>query len=167
MASLSAVNPHTGLSESLLGTGMGTDLQGALVDSVAQKLLHMNSTADANRSPTLTFFGNPNFFFLSTGSPTPSVFTGDSWNHVDIQPEIGRTFIGIAGPGVRHLGVTNSFFSDHVDVRPTLVFLSGLQDDYPHDGRVLLEAINFSARPNSLHAHSDTLLQLGQIHRLQ
>jgi hypothetical protein len=39
MASLSANNPHTGLSESLLGTGMGPDLQGALVDEAGQKLL--------------------------------------------------------------------------------------------------------------------------------
>lgn len=133
MASLTAVNPHTGFTESLLGTGMGPDLQGAMVDSVGQKLLHMNTTADTNRSPTFTFFGNPNFFFQSSGSTTPSVFTGDSWNHGDIQPEIGRTFIGIVGPGVRKLGVTKSFFTDHVDVRPTLLFLSGLEDDYQDD----------------------------------
>jgi hypothetical protein len=157
MASLSAVNPHTGLSESLLGTGMGPDLQGALVDSAAQKLLHMNTTADTNRSATFTFFGNPNFFFLSSGSTTPSVFTGDSWNHGDIQPEIGRTFIGIAGPGVRNLRVTSSFFSDHVDVRPTLLFLSGLKDDYQHDGRVILETIDPSALPELL--QSKTLLR--------
>jgi hypothetical protein len=133
MASLTAVNPHGGFTESLLGTGMGPDLQGAMVDSVGQKLLHMNTTADTNRSPTFTFFGNPNFFFQSSGSTTPSVFTGDSWNHGDIQPEIGRTFIGIVGPGVRKLGVTKSFFTDHVDVRPTLLFLSGLEDDYQDD----------------------------------
>jgi hypothetical protein len=99
MASLSANNPHTGLSESLLGTGMGPELQGAMVDEAAQKLLHMDTTADPARSPTFTFFGNPNFFFESFGSLRPTVFTGDSWNHGDIQPEIGRTFIGIVGPG--------------------------------------------------------------------
>jgi hypothetical protein len=36
MASLSANNPHTGLSENLLGTGMGPDLQGAMVDEAGQ-----------------------------------------------------------------------------------------------------------------------------------
>ena len=36
MASQSVVNPHTGLAESLLGTGLGPDLQGAIVDQVAK-----------------------------------------------------------------------------------------------------------------------------------
>src|SRR5439155_13843481 len=42
MAGLTALNPHTGLNESLLGTGLGPNLQGALVDRVGQKLLHMS-----------------------------------------------------------------------------------------------------------------------------
>jgi hypothetical protein len=128
-------------------------------------LLHMNTIADTSRSPTFTFFGNPNFFFQSSGSTTPTVFTGDSWNHGDIQPEIGRTFIGIVGPSVRNLGVTHSFFSDHVDVRPTILFLSGLQDDYQHDGRVILETIDGSILPSSLHANFQTLLRLGQVYK--
>jgi hypothetical protein len=165
MASLSAINPHTGLSESLLGMSLGPDLQGAMLDAAGQKLLHLNSNADPNRSPTFTFFGNPNFFFQATGSTTPPVSTSDAWNHGDLQPEIGRTFIGIAGPGVRNLGVSSSFFSDHVDVRPTLLFLSGLQDDYLHDGRVILETIDRSALPESVRAHSATLLQLGQVYK--
>ncbi len=76
MAGLSAVNPHTGLSESLLGTGLGPDLQGAIVDPAAMQLLHMNTVADPNREPTFTFFGNPNFFFETVGSTTPVVGTG-------------------------------------------------------------------------------------------
>jgi hypothetical protein len=167
MAGLSAVNPHTGLNESLLGTGLGPQLQGALVDPAGQRLLHMHSPADPARTPTFTFFGNPNFYFVSSGSTSPVVFTGDSWNHGDIQPEIGRTFIGIVGPGVKHLGVTepNDFFTDHVDVRPTLLSLLGLVDDYHHDGRVILELLDRDILPRSLHAHSDTLLDLGQIYK--
>jgi hypothetical protein len=173
MAGLSATNPHTGMSESLIGTGLGASLQGALVDPVAQKLLHMDTQADQNgmgvslREPTFTFFGNPNFFFESSGSTAPVVFTGDSWNHGDIQPEIARTFIGIAGPGVRNLGVTqpSDFFTDHVDLRPTMVFLTGLTDDYQHDGRAILELLDPNILPSTLHAHSDTLLQLGQIYK--
>jgi hypothetical protein len=164
MASLSAVNPHTGLSESLLGTGMGPDLQGAMVDSAGQKLLHMNTTADPARSPTFTFFGNPNFFFESFGSLRPSVFTGDSWNHGDIQPEIARTFIGMVGPGLSNLGITQpqNFFSDLVDVRPTLMTLTGLTDDYAHDGRTIVEMPNPSVLPVSLGNHRATALRLGQ-----
>jgi hypothetical protein len=167
MAGLSAVNPHTGLSESLLGTGLGSDLQGAIVDPVAMKLLHMNTVADPNREPTFTFFGNPNFFFETSGSTTPVVGTGFAWNHGDIQPEIARTFIGIVGPGVKNLGVTepSDFFTDHVDVRPTMMFLTGLTDDYQHDGRVILELLDPKILPSSLHAHSDALRDLGQIYK--
>ena len=169
MAGLSAVNPHTGLNESLLGTDLGPELQGAIVDPMAMKLLHMNTVADPNREPTFTFFGNPNFFFVTSGSTSPTVGSnvgsGFAWNHGDIQPEIARTFIGIVGPGVKKLGVTqpSDFFTDHVDVRPTMMFLAGLTDDYQHDGRVILELLDPNILPGSLHAHSDTLLQLGQV----
>jgi len=165
MAGLSFVNPLTGLNESLLGTGLGPELQGALVDQVGQKLLHMSSSLDPARDPTFTFFGNPDFFF-NTFIPN-GVDSGFAWNHGDIQPEIGRTFIAIAGPGVRNLGVTqpSDFFTDHVDVRPTLMYLSGLTDDYQHDGRVILELLDPQFLPSSLHAHSDTLLRLGQVYK--
>jgi len=170
MANASVVNPHTGLPESLIGNGLGADLQGALVDPAAQKLIHMNTVADPNREPTFTLFGNPNFFFeTSTTNPSAaaSVGTGFAWNHGDIQPEIARTFIGIVGPGVKNLGVTqpSDFFTDHVDVRPTMMFLTGLKDDYEHDGRVILELMDNNILPKSLNGHSDTLLGLGQIYK--
>lgn len=167
MAGLSVVNPHTGLSESLLGTGLGPELQGAIVDPVAQHLIHMNAPSDPAREPTFTFFGNPNFFF-ETGFPAvPTVGTGFAWNHGDIQPEIARTFIGIVGPGVKNLGVTqpSDFFTDHVDVRPTMMLLTGLQDDYQHDGRVILEVLDEKALPKSLKAHAEALLRLGQVYK--
>jgi hypothetical protein len=166
IAGLSAVNPHTGLSESLLGNGLGPQLQGALVDQAGQKLVHMSSSWDPARDPTFTFFGNPNFFFQS-GSTTPSVGTGFAWNHGDIQPEIARTFIGIVGPGVKNLSVTepHEFFTDHVDLRPTMMLLLGLQDAYQHDGRAILELLDPSVLPKSLHAHSETVLQLGQVYK--
>lgn len=79
--------------------------------------------------------------------------------------EIGRTFLGIVGLGVRNLGVTSphDFFTDPVGLRPTLILLAGLKDDYTTDGRAILELIDPSALPNSLHAHSETLRELGQV----
>jgi hypothetical protein len=169
MAGLSVVNPHTGLSESLLGTGEGPELQGALVDQVGQKLLHMSSSVDPNRDPTFTFFASPNYFLAPIkGSPTtPVVGPSFAWNHGDIQPEIARTYIAMAGPGVRNLGITQptDFFTDHTDLRPTMMYLLGLQDDYPHDGRVIVEMIDPNVLPGSVHAHSETLLRLGQIYK--
>jgi hypothetical protein len=167
MASLNTVNPQTGLAESLLGTGLGASLQGAIVDKVGQKLLHMSSASDPNRDPTFTFFGDPNFFFSTTGSLSPIVGTGFAWNHGDIQPEIARTFIGMVGPGVRPVGVTQptDFFTDHTDVRPTMMYLLGLNDDYQHDGRVILEMLDPNTLSGTLHAHSNTLLEVGQIYK--
>ena len=166
-AGLEAVNPHTGQNESLLGTGLGRELQGAIVDPVGQKLLHMNAPADPARTPTFTFFGNPNFFFNTSPFIPNGVDPGFAWNHGGIQAEIGRTFFGIVGPGVRNLGVTSphDFFTDHVDLRPTLMLLTGLKDDYTSDGRAILELIDSSALPNSLRAPSETLRELGQVYK--
>jgi hypothetical protein len=138
-----------------------------MVDPVGQKLIHVNSEADRRRNPTFTFFGNPNFYFDSSGPASPVVYAPEAWNHGDIQPEIARTFIGIAGPGVRHLGVTqpSDFFTDHVDLRPTMLFLTGLTDDYQVDGRVILELVSPSVLPGRLRAHSVTLKELGQLYK--
>jgi hypothetical protein len=167
LAGISTTNPQTGLNESILGTGLGASLQGSIVDRTAQKLLHMSSTVDPNRDPTFTFFGDPNFFFETTGNPNPIVGTGFAWNHGDIQPEIARTFIAMAGPGVRPIGITqpSDFFSDHADLRPTMMYLLGLKDDYQHDGRVILEMVDPNVLPSSVHAHAETLLRLGQIYK--
>jgi hypothetical protein len=112
-------------------------------------MLHMVVASDPLRTPTLTMFGDPDYFFLPTFSTTPTVGAGFAWNHGDIQPEIARTFIGIVGPGVQNLGVTSAFFTDHVDVRPTIMSLVGLTDDYEHDGRVITEMLETKATPQA------------------
>ena len=43
--------------------------------------------------------------------------------------------------------------------------LLGLQDDYVHDGRVIVEAIDKSVLPSSLKAHNSTLLDLGAAYK--
>ena len=156
MAGLTAVNPITGNTDKLMA---------AMADPVEEKLLHM-VTADSARTPTFTFFGDPDYFFEEARgvSATPTEGAGFAWNHGDIQPEIARTFIGIVGPGVQNLGVTQptAFFTDHVDVRPTIMELTGLTDAYAHDGRVIAEVLKTSALPGALRAHRATALRLGQ-----
>ena len=106
----------------------------------------------------------PDYFFQNSGPATPVEGAGFAWNHGDIQPEIARTFIGIVGPGVQRLGVTKptDFFTDHVDVRPTIMELTGLTDDYSHDGRVIVETLKTSALPSAIRSHRATALRLGQ-----
>jgi len=155
MAGLTEVNPITGKTDKLLA---------AMADPVEEKLLHMVTVADSARTPTFTFFGDPNYFFQNSGPATPVEGAGFAWNHGDIQPEIARTFIGIVGPGVQNLGVKKptDFFTDHVDVRPTIMELTGLTDDYSHDGRVIAEVLKPSALPGALQSHRTTALRLGQ-----
>jgi len=66
---------------------------------------------------------------------------------------------------VQQLGATTAFFSDHVDVRPTLMFLVGLTDDYTHDGRVLSEIVNGSILPKGIHDNRKLAEALGQAYK--
>ena len=129
--------------------GANVPLMQRMADPAEMALLHM-VTADPARTPTLTFFGNDDFFIFATGSPTPCTSLascsneqpGFNWNHGDFQQDITRTWLGMVGPHVRTLGRTGEVFSDHADTRPTLLSLTGLKDDYSHEGRVLAEVLD-------------------------
>jgi hypothetical protein len=147
----------------------------ALADQAEQTLLHM-ITADPNRTPNFILFGNPDYFLSATGSTAPCTPTTDAascfvegagfaWNHGDFQPQITNTWLGIVGPGVRGLGTFGEVFSDHTDIRPTILSLVGLKDDYAHDGRVLFEALADHAIPRALRAHQDTLSDLADAYK--
>jgi hypothetical protein len=94
-----------------------------------------------------------------------SINNGFSWDHGYYAPEIVNTWLGLVGPGVAHKGVdgftadqgpnsadgANSdpdlateignpgTWADMTDIRPTMLALVGLKDDYIGDGRVLTE----------------------------
>jgi len=155
---LTAVNPLTNNLDQLTV---------ALADPVEMGLLHM-ITADPARTPNFTMFGAPDYFFLACdacGSATPTEDPTNAWNHGGIQPEIGQLWLGMVGPGVRQAGGAGIQFSDHTDVRPTVLALTGLQDDYGTDGRVLFEALDPSALRQAISDHSDTLLGLGRLYK--
>ena len=99
----------------------------------------------------------------SCGS-NPCVDYHFAWSHGDIQDVIGTTWVGFVGPGVASNGVDNSTWTDHTNVRPTMLSLLGLTDDYVHDGRVLIEALTTKATPQSLIAHRETVRRLSDIY---
>ena len=138
---LTAVNPITGNTDTITKF---------LADPVEMKALHM-VTADPARTPTFTLFADPNYFLFhgapNCNSPCVTENPGFAWNHGDVQPEIVTTWLGMVGPGVAQLGVDSSTWSDHTDIRPTLMLLLGLKDDYSHDGRALTEDLSGFARP--------------------
>jgi hypothetical protein len=69
----------------------------------------------------------------------------------------------MVGPGVHRLGRSDAIFSDHADVRPTLMALVGLSDDYLHDGRVLAEWIDGPALPSSIRRDRENFIELARI----
>ena len=122
-----------------------------LADTVEEETLHMIN-ADPKRTPSFTMFGDADFFFQTTGlaaacnGASVCVNPGFAWNHGDFQDEIANTWAGFVGPGVANHGVDSATWTDHVDLRPTILSLLGLSDSrtdtpYLDDGRVITEIL--------------------------
>jgi hypothetical protein len=126
-------------------------------------------TGDPLRTPTFVSFLRPDYFGFkgaaNCSSPCVQVQPGFAWNHGGIAPEIATDWVGFAGPGVRHLGLNSDLWLDHTDLRPTILTLAGLKDDYEHDGRVLVEFLKDEALPPSLRASPATLRRLGRAYK--
>jgi hypothetical protein len=149
-------------------TGVNENITNFLADPVEMQLLHM-ITGDPARTPTLTMFAKPDYF-LFAGAPNcnlPCVTEqpGFAWNHGDVAPDINTTWLGLVGPGVRNVGDDGSIWSDHTDIRPTLLMLLGLHDDYATDGRALVEPLFDWAVPQTWRAHRETLLRLAETYK--
>jgi hypothetical protein len=160
VSGLTAANPYTGTTQPITNY---------LADPTEEAILHMVN-ADPARTPTFAMFARPDYFLApgsATCSPCVSQNTGFAYNHGDYAAEINTNFLGLAGPGVRHLGVDGSAadagpnsagpnsgqvtvpgahtrgpWLDETDIRPTLMYLTGLRDDYVHDGRVITQVLS-------------------------
>jgi hypothetical protein len=110
------------------------------------------------------------------------VTTGFAWNHGYYSPDIDIIWSSFVGPGVQRRGVDGpepadspqvkdpdggglvpqyskvGTWADETDVRPTMLHLSGLADDYVMDGRVLTEILR---KPGDLRRVED----LGQCYK--
>jgi hypothetical protein len=155
VGALTSYDPYVG------GT---VNLTQALADPTELKTLHMIN-ADPKRTPTFVMFGNPDFFFqLSNCSGVAEcVNPGFAWNHGDIQQEIGNTWAGFVGPGIADNGVDSTTWTDHTNLRPTILALTGLEDDYTEDGHVLTQALTASALPAGLAASGTAATQLAAL----
>ena len=186
VAGLTAINPYTGGTQNIANY---------LADPAEEAILHMVN-ADPARTPTLALFAKPDYF-LSSGSTSCGTScvtqnTGFAWDHGDYAAEINTNYIGFVGPGVKHLGLdgsgpadgpnsagpnsgqivavnsgTTGTWTDETDIRPTMMYLTGLKDDYEHDGRVITQIL---ADPNralsgSGRGHPGGLLQAAQLQR--
>src|SRR5579872_4476007 len=157
-----------GLTAPDLATGQGVLLTNYLADPLEMNILHM-VTGDPKRTGTFALFANPDFWLsggpAKCGSSCVSEPSGqDAWNHGDVSPSINTTWLGLAGPGVVHLGVSNAIWSDHTDIQPTMMALLGLRDDYTPDGVVLGDVIEPTALPPAMLSAYPTLVKLGHLY---
>jgi hypothetical protein len=144
-----------------LATGKTVGLTRYLADPVELKLLHM-VTGDPARTPSYVLFGNTDFWITGGDPNCATACTGqnssEAWNHGDVAPQINTTWLGLVGPGVKQAGVDDATWSEHTDIEPTIMSLTGLHNDYTPDGRVLTEVLN--GRDGS----DPALLKLGQVY---
>jgi len=133
--------------------------------ALEQRVLHMQ-TNDPLRTPTYSIFPMPDYFFATSGTPNVSFNNGFAYDHGYYSPNIDITWAAIAGPGVVNNGVdgpgpaggnesqdpnsthtvpqasTNGTWVEEADLRPTLLYLTGLHDDYQSDGEVISQALS-------------------------
>ena len=132
--------------------------------ALEQRVLHMQ-TADPLRTPTYTLFPKPDYFF-STSGPNVSINNGFAYDHGYYSPNIDITWVGdgrawrreqrcrraVAGrhqPGEPTLSRRRPFreasqtgtWVEETDIRPTMLHLLGLTDDYQSDGHVITQAL--------------------------
>src|SRR2546421_4397944 len=137
VAGITAIDPYVSSSPASVFVRMA--------DTVEEKTLHMLNT-DPARNMNFTGFAAPNYFITAANSgpncgSNPCIDYHFAWSHGDIQSVIGTTWMGLVGPGVQKSGLDSSTWTDHANVRPTMLTLLGLHDDYTLDGRVLFEAL--------------------------
>jgi hypothetical protein len=154
-ASMTGNDPYTGVTaEKIVNYQAG---------ATEQRILHLQ-TSDPLRTPTYTLFPKPDYFF-STSGPNVSINNGFAYNHGYYSPNIDVTWSSLVGPGVAARGVDGpepaagnqpsdpnsrrtvpqasrvGTWVEETDLRPTLLHLVGLKDDYPTDGRVISQAL--------------------------
>jgi hypothetical protein len=170
-AALTANNPHSGVQgETVVNYQAGAIEQRILHLQTADP----QRTPTYTVFPKPDYFfdsANP----ACTGSTDPqadcvTVNPGFAWNHGYYSPDIDIIWSSFVGPGIAHKGIDGpkpadspqvkdpdggglvpnfskvGTWADETDVRPTMLYVSGLADDYVMDGRVITEILRGNGR---------------------
>jgi len=162
VAGLTASNPYSGNANETIAN--------YLADPTEEAILHMVN-ADPARTPTFALFAKPDYYLFKGGTscsgPCVVQTTSYAWDHGDYAAEINNNWAGFVGPGVSKLGLDGSTpeqgpssagpnsgqetsvqknnpgtWIDETDIQPTMVYLTGLRDDYTPDGRVISQIMS-------------------------
>ena len=172
---MTANNPYSGVQNQKIAQYQAGGLE--------QRVLHMQ-TADTLRTPTYSIFPVPDYFFGTSG-PNVTFNNGFAYDHGYYSPNINVTWAAFTGPGVAVRGIDGPQPADgneandpnstrtvpeaskvgtwveEADIRPTLLHLVGLTDDYQSDGHVITQAL--SSVPSALAATADLAAGYDQI----
>ncbi len=162
VASITAANPYTGTTQKI---------DNYIADPAEEAILHMVNADPARTPTFAMFAKPDYYLQSSalTGSCAGKLVcqdTGFAYDHGDYAAEINTNYAAFAGPGVKHLGLDGPTASqgpssagpnsgqievsdqhlpgpwvDETDIRPTLMYLTGLRDDYEPDGRVITQIL--------------------------
>ena len=159
-ASMTGNNPYSGVN--------GEHIAKYQADQLEERILHMQ-TNDPLRMPTYSIFPVPDYYFGTSG-PNVAINSAYAYNHGYYSPNINVTWVGFAGKGVAVKGVdgpeatggnesqdpnsTNTVpqasqqgtWVEETDIRPTMLDLLGLKEDYQTDGHVISQALQHAPR---------------------
>ena len=71
----------------------------------------------------------------------------------------------MVGPGVDQSSTPDQTWTDHTDLRPTMLSLVGLKDDYTHDGRLLSGDLSGYAVPAAVKKSGSNFTQLADAYK--
>jgi hypothetical protein len=169
------LDPYSGVSNEKIAAYQAGALE--------ERVLHMQ-TVDPLRMPTYSLFPKPDYFFSTSGANV-SINSSFAYDHGYYSPNINVTWVGIAGKGVAVNGVdgpapaqgnqpgdpesthtvpqasTVGTWVEETDIRPTMLYLAGLTDDYQSDGHVITQAL--ASVPSALQATADLAAGYDQI----
>jgi len=174
VASLTAYNPYAGKSQAIANY-LADPTEEAILHMVNADPARTPTFAEFAKPDYYLQQGSATCDDSVTGTndDTADCVTIDdeyAWDHGDYAAEINTNYVGFVGPGVKHLGLdgsppnegpnsagpdsgqqvvadsgTTGTWTDETDIRPTVIYLTGLKDDYEHDGRVITQIL---ADPN-------------------
>jgi hypothetical protein len=168
VASLTVGNPYSGNTHELIANYLADPTEEAIlhmVDADPQR----TPTFSMFGKPDYYIETGPTSCTNVTGTSSSDCVQQDdafAWDHGSYAAEIDTNWAGFAGPGVAHLGLdgspanagpssagplsgqetvpqsgTTGTWVDETDIRPTLMYLTGLRDDYIEDGRVVTQIL--------------------------
>ena len=166
-AALTANNPHSGVQgETIMNYQAGATEQRILHLETADP----QRTPTYTLFPKPDYFFDAAAPSCSTSTnPAADCVTVNSrfaWDHGYYSPDIDITWSSFVGPGVKSRGIdgpspadspavaapdggglvpdfsTHGTWADETDIRPTMLFVAGLTDDYVMDGRVITQLFN-------------------------